>query len=359
MSGSRTARSARVLALGACVILAGVVGLRAVDQQQEQQQPPVRAQGYTFRSGVDLINVTVTVTDSRGRFVSGLGKDDFTVYEDGKAQAIAYFASERVPVSLGIALDTSGSMEGDKLVSARAALNRFLNELTDPDDEFFLYRIADRPVLVQGWTSDREQLRKALAGISARGGTALIDTVAEALPLAQTGKHQKKALVIISDGNDTASQTDPAALRQLIRETEVLIYAVGIDGRTQVFVTQGPTRTPPRFPWPFPGRGGGGGGRPTPWPPGPTAPGVSVRGDPLNAGALREMTDDSGGRTEIIRSASDLDPATAGIADELSKQYFLGYPAAAKRDGKWHAIKVEVGKRGLTVRARHGYVATS
>jgi Ca-activated chloride channel family protein len=356
MRESRTPRLARLLVVGACLILMGVAGLRAV-VQQEQQQPPVRAQGPTFRSGVDLINVTVTVTDSKGRFVSGLGKDDFAVYEDGKEQAIAYFASQRVPVSLGIALDTSGSMEGAKLVSARAALNRFLSELTDPDDEFFLYRIADRPVLVQGWTSDRNLLREALAGISARGGTALVDTVAEAIPLAQTGKHQKKALVIISDGNDTASQTDPAALKQLVRETEVLIYAVGIDAKAHVFLTQGPTRTPPRFPWPFPGRGGGG-GRPTPWPPGPTAPGASAGGDRLNVGALRDLTDDSGGRTEIIRSAADLDPATAGIADELSKQYFLGYPAASQKDGKWHTIRVEVDKRGLTVRARRGYVAT-
>jgi len=346
----------RAFIIGACLILVGAAGARVPGQQQEQQQPPVRAQGPPFRSGVELINVTVTVTDSKGRFVSGLGKDDFTVYEDGKAQAIAYFASQRVPVSLGIALDTSGSMEGEKLVSARAALNRFLGELTDPDDEFFLYRIADRPVLVQGWTSDRNLLREALAGISARGGTALVDTVAEAIPLAQTGKHQKKALVIISDGNDTASQTDPAALKQLIRETEVLIYAVGIDGKSQVFLTQGPTRTPPRFPWPFPGRGGG--GRPTPWPPGPSAPGVSSGGDRLNVGALRDLTDDSGGRTEVIRSASDLDPATAGIADELSKQYFLGYEAPSVKDGRWHSIRVEVKRGGYIVRARRGYLAT-
>jgi Ca-activated chloride channel homolog len=354
MRGSRTRRLARVFVAGASLILMGVAGPRAL-VQQEQQQPPVRAQGPTFRSGVDLINVTVTVTDSRGRFVSGLEKDDFTVYEDGKAQAIAYFASQRVPVSLGIALDTSGSMEGAKLLSARAALNRFLSELTDPDDEFFLYRIADRPVLVQGWTSDRNLLREALAGISARGGTALVDTVAEAIPLAQTGKHQKKALVIISDGNDTASQTDPAALKQLVRETEVLVYAVGIDAKAQIFLAQGPTRPPPRFPWPFPGRGGG---RPTPWPMPPSGPGASSGGDRLNVGALRDLTDDSGGRTEIIRSASDLDPATAGIADELSKQYFLGYPAGSQKDGKWHTIRVEVDKRGLNVRARRGYVAT-
>src|SRR5512136_726454 len=95
MRGSRKRRMERVFVIGVCLILVAAAGRRVLGQQQEPQQPPIRAQG-TFRSGVDLINVTVTVTDSKGRFVSGLTKDDFSVYEDGKVQAIAYFASQRV-----------------------------------------------------------------------------------------------------------------------------------------------------------------------------------------------------------------------------------------------------------------------
>ena len=105
-----------------------------------QQQPPNLPESFRFRTGVELINVTATVTDSRGRFVSGLQKDDFLVYEDGELQPVTYFSNERVPVSLGIALDTSGSMNGDKIVATRHALDRFLYDLLGRDDEIFLYQ---------------------------------------------------------------------------------------------------------------------------------------------------------------------------------------------------------------------------
>ena len=152
--------------------------------------------------------MTATVIDSRGRFVPGLEKDDFRVYEDGEPQTVTHFSNERVPVSLGIALDTSGSMDGDKMVAARNALDRFLYDLLDSTDEIFLYQFSYQPILVQDWTTDRTSLTRALGRIRPRGGTALYDTVAEAVPMAQTGRHQKKALVIISDGNDTNSSTD-------------------------------------------------------------------------------------------------------------------------------------------------------
>ena len=134
-------------------------------------------------------------------------------------------------MSLGIALDTSGSMNGDKIVAARHALDRFLYDLLDRDDEIFLYQFSYEPILVQEWTTDRERLSRALGRIRPQGGTALYDTVAEAVPLAQSGRHTKKALVIISDGNDTNSFMDLPDVRPIIRETDVLVYAVGIDGR--------------------------------------------------------------------------------------------------------------------------------
>jgi VWFA-related protein len=327
----------------------------------QQDNPPFR-----FRTGVELINVTVTVSDRTGRFVSGLRREDFRVYEDGVEQSVTHFNSERVPVSLGIALDTSGSMGGEKIQAARDALDRFLFDLLDREDEVFLYRFDVHPELVEGWTTDRRRISAELGRIQPRGGTAMYDTVAEAVPLAQTGRHKKKALLVISDGNDTSSQTDVASLKQMIRETEVLVYAIGIDGQGVPTITGGTTRLPggtlppPRrpvplpFPFPFPGR------RVPPSSP-PTGPGsgpVVRRGDErVNVAALRDLTDDSGGRTEIVRTAYDLDPATAGIADELSKQYYLGYPAPGRKDGMWHSIRVEVRNGGYHVRARRGYIA--
>jgi VWFA-related protein len=344
---------------------------RAYDPQQPAQSEP---QSFRFRTGVELINVTATVTDESGRFVSGLRKEDFRVYQDEAQQPITHFNSERVPVSLGIALDTSGSMDGEKMTAARGALDRFLSQLLDRDDEVFLYRFDSTPVLVGGWTTDKRRLSLELGRLQARGGTAMYDTIAEAVPLAQSGHNRKKALLLISDGNDTSSRTDVFSLKRVIRETEVLIYAIGIDSMTEpavlpIGIGQGgihrPRPGPPRLPipLPFPIPGGGGGRLPPAGPiyPPPSPGGGSHRGandDRVNVAALRSITDDSGGRTEIIRGPRDLDPATEGIADELSRQYYLGYSATGVKDGRWHTIRVELRNPSYHVRARRGFVAT-
>jgi VWFA-related protein len=344
--------------------------------QSSSAQSQSDGQSFRFRTGIELINVTATVTDATGRFVPGLQRDDFRVYQDEEPQPITHFSSDRVPVSLGIVLDTSGSMDGEKMAAARAALNRFLFQLLDPGDEVFLYRFDSNPELVEGWTTDRRRISDELRRIQPRGGTAMYDAVAQAVPLAQSGRNRKKALILISDGNDTASRMDVTSLKQLIRETEVLVYAIGIDSQTDdiqympaAFGQGRPRPTPPRpFPFPFPIPGGGGRTPPPPprgpvYPP-PTSPpgGNSNRGrmgdERVNVAALRDITDDSGGRTEIIRSPGDLDPATASIADELSKQYYLGYAATGVKDGRWHTIRVAVRDRSYHVRARRGFVAT-
>jgi VWFA-related protein len=251
-------------------------------------------------------------------------------------------------------------MAGEKWDHARDALDRFLLDLLGPDDEVFLYQFNADPYLLEDWTTDRSRLSRAMQRIVPRGGTAMYDTMAEAVPLADSGRNRKKAIVVISDGNDTNSTTAVPDLKRLIRETEVLVYAIGIDGQAEITSGSGPFGRPPvrlPFPFPIPGR------RPYPGQP-PNIGGGSGRGrvysqnDRVNAAALRELTDDSGGRTEIIRSSRDLDPATANIADELSQQYFLAYPAAAKKDGRWHSIRVEVRDQRYRVRARKGYMAS-
>lgn len=327
-----------------------------------QQQRPAE-QGFSFRSNVDLINVNVTVTDSNGHFVTGLRREDFDVYEDGVLQTTSHFDAERVPVSLGLAVDTSGSMTGDKWVAAQAALDRFLTDLLGSQDEVFLYRFDNHPELVQPWTSDRRAAGRKLAGVRPGGGTAMYDAVASAIPLAQRGTRRKKALVVISDGNDTSSRTRVPELTRLIQESEVLVYAVGIDAsggvgsRASAPKTQ-KANTPPR-PSPFPGRKAPPPApTPTPAPSRTAPPRGSGSSDRVNVDALRAMTDDSGGRTEMVYSAQDLDPATAGIASELSQQYFLGYSSSAPKDGKWHTIEVRVKKGSYLVRARRGFIAS-
>jgi Ca-activated chloride channel family protein len=352
-------------------LVAAAIALLVVSMHGQQPQAPAPPEGDTsrfrFKSGVELINVTATVSDANGRFVPGLRLEDFIVYEDDQPVNVTHFDAERVPVSLGIALDTSGSMAGNKIQEAQTALDHLLYDLLDKQDEIFLYRFSNRPVLLQPWTRDRQQLSRALGRVEPNGGTAMYDAVAEAIPLTVNGQNRKKALLVISDGNDTASATTVRELKAQIRETETLVYAIGIDGEGDVQPYRRPAPPPPRMPTPFPFPGGrpnpGGGGTPPIFrpPSGGGGGGGYRRGgsdDRVNVVALRDMTDDSGGRTEIVRDPRDLNPATASIADELSKQYYLGYPSSGKKDGRWHSIRVELRNRTYRVRARKGYVAS-
>jgi Ca-activated chloride channel family protein len=338
--------------------------------------PRAQGQGFSFRTSSELVNVTATVTDEDGRFVPGLKVEDFEVYEDGKLVTISQFDSERVPVSLGMALDTSGSMAGEKMAAARTAVGRFLYDLLGEQDEVFLYRFDSKVSLVSGWTDDRKSVGRLLDSVTANGGTAMYDAIAESVPLAQKGSRRKKALIVISDGNDMNSRTQVEEARQIIKESEVMVYAIGIDASGSPSASYAPAASasaspsaPKSKPTPsaFPGARAPSSSTGSTGPTGSAGttgsagssgsrarPSSSAR---LNVDALRMMTDDSGGRTEIIFSARDLDPATAGIANELSRQYFLGYSTSAPRDGKWHTIEVRLKRGNYTIRARRGFTA--
>lgn len=163
--------------------------------------------------------------------------------------------------------------------------------------------------------------------------------------------------MLISDGNDTNSRSNISEVRNIVRESEVLVYAVGIDGEGEPAIMPQPPTLPLPLPFPIPGRGRAADTMAA----APQYPPTSARttgGDRLNASSLREITDSSGGRTEVVRTSRDLDPATASIADELSQQYALSYTSPGNGDGRWHAIRVEVRDRSLRVRARRGYVAS-
>jgi VWFA-related protein len=193
----------------------------------------------------------------------------------------------------------------------------------------------------------------------------MYDAIAQALPIAADGRNQKKAILVISDGNDTNSRTSVTQLRSMIRESEVMVYALGVDGNdVQTYTPQPRQPSGPRFPIPIP-RGG------RRWPGFPFSPAPQIGFPPIGGGswgrtgnehvnenALRAITDDTGGRTEIVRGFGDLGNATQRLADELSQQYYIGYNNGGKKDGKWHTIKVDVRNRHYTVRSRKGYVAS-
>ena len=255
-------RNLQNVAALAAFVLALATSLLASGQEQG---------GFKFKSGVELINVTATVTDRSGRFYGRLRKEDFLIYEDNKPVEVTHFSADRTPVSLGIVLDTSGSMAGEKWSSAVSSIDRFFRLMNDELDEFFLYRFSASADLVADWTNDRDRLAVTLGRIHPNGGTAMYDAAAEAVPMAQSGQNRKKAIVIISDGNDTSSRSSVGDVRRIVRETEVLVYAVGIDGQGQPTFQRGtpPVQGPaPRLPipFPFPGGGGRGGGGRIPMP---------------------------------------------------------------------------------------------
>ena len=281
-----------------------------------------RAQQPVFRAGVDLVKVTATVTDGNGHSISGLTRDDFLVYDDGKPQEIVTFSSERPPVSLGMLLDVSASMTDERLATARAAIDHFIFDLLGKEDELFLLEFAARGRMLQTWTRDRETFSRALSGAKGSSmnlGTALFDAVKTSVAIAADGANQKKLVLILSDGKDTSSLAKVKETQEAIRKSEVLVYALAVDGSDVKFDADAG----------------------------------------VDATTLRKLTDATGGRTEVVRSFNDLKDATARLADELNQQYAIGYAAPASRDGRWHAIQVDVVKKpGAKVRSRGGYFAS-
>jgi Ca-activated chloride channel family protein len=282
---------------------------------QAGQAPPIQEK-RPFRSGIELTSVTATVRDAEGKLVTGLDRDAFEVFEDGEPQTITQFTHDRVPIGLGVLLDISDSMFGRRIQDARAAIDRFLFELLDPGDEFFVLAFNHQPHLLTGWTSAPDQVRHALDGLRPSGGTAEYDAVLAALPTIARRSRERAALLLVSDGADTASNATLREVRSALMRSDTFVYAIAIDS-------------------------------PEPQP-------INTR---VNATTLREITDDSGGRTEIVHNAAELVEATARIADELNHQYVLGYTSPRGADGKYHSIRVRVRGPGYKVRARNGYVA--
>src|SRR6187397_809720 len=158
-------RTRSLLAIAAAAATAVILTDRPVAGARADQAAAQEKDGFRFKSGVELINVNVTVTDRSGRFVSGLRQEDFLVFEDDKPLEVSHFSAERVPVSLGIVLDASGSMAGEKWDSALDAIDRFLTSLPNEQDEFFVERFSADPDLVHEWTNDRNRISRALGRV--------------------------------------------------------------------------------------------------------------------------------------------------------------------------------------------------
>jgi Ca-activated chloride channel family protein len=278
-------------------------------------QRPIDVRGKdNFRSTSELVTTAVTVRDASGRIITTLEQKDFNVEEDGVQQPITQFTRDRVPVSLSLALDISDSMRGQRMADARGALENFLDHLLHADDEASLIGFNHDARMFAPWTTDREMLRAKLDAITPSGGTAMYDAIQAALPQFESREHPRAAILLVSDGKDTASDMTPTKLKQTLVRSEVFLYAIGIDS----IDARNSTR--------------------------------------INPFTLQELTAQGGGYTEIIHSTADLGPATERIADELNHQYMIGYTPTTRGDGKYHSIRVRVSDETLKVRARRGVV---
>src|SRR5580765_8899357 len=190
------------------------------------QQP---SEGRTFRSGVDVTGITVAVRDADGHLVQDLTRDDFEIFEDGERQPLTQFTNERVPVSLGVLLDISDSMFGRRIADARTAVDRFLFEQLDHEDEFFILAFNHRPHVLTQWTQAPTVVRDALDSLKPNGGTAIYDAVLEGMPLIAKRNRERGALLIVSDGEDTASTAMLKDVRFALRRSQAFVYAIAID----------------------------------------------------------------------------------------------------------------------------------
>jgi Ca-activated chloride channel family protein len=270
----------------------------------------------------DLISFNVTVTDVYGRFVSGLNKNAFSVYDEKDQQEISFFSDDDAPLSIGIVFDLTGSMSGEKVQRAKNALSHFFETSLDKDEYFLITLQSGRAFLTLDRTRDSKQVLEKLTFVQTKGNTAFYDAVYLAAERVQRGAYPKRAVLVISDGQDNNSRYTFTNLRKALKESDVAVYCVGIE------------------------EGGGGS--------------LAMEG----SGILDEISGVSGGKAFFPRSGAEMDDIFEQIALELRHQYSIGYkPKGFKLDGTWHRIKVKVtpprGLPRLFVRSKEGYFATA
>ena len=306
------------LRLIACGLPGSLCGQATIEPRQKpaasQEQPRP-----TLRVDTSLVLIPVTVNDPLNRPVTGLERENFRVFDDKVEQTITNFAMDDAPVAVGLVFDTSGSM-GDKLRRSRMAAREFFR-LANDEDEFFLVEFSDAPHLRVGMTRNTGDIETQLTFSRSKGSTALLDAILLALHEMKQSKKDKKALLIISDGGDNRSRYTEGEVKSMVKEADVMIYAIGI--YDHYFATTE---------------------------------------EKMGPELLSEITQVTGGRAFTVDNPNSLPDVTSKIGMQLRNQYVLGYrPEKTSHDGKWHKIKVKIrlprGFPPLQVYAKTGYYA--
>jgi len=278
----------------------------------------------SIKLGTELVSVRVTVTDRTGRAIEGLTKEDFRIYEDKIEQPVSFFSDEDTPASIGVVFDISGSMSGAKINRAREALARFIQTSHD-QDEYFLISFSSSPQLLLDGERDSKAVLDQFNNVDPKGETALYDAVYLGIEKVSRGRYTKRAIILISDGEDNHSRRSFDQVRQRLQESDITIYSIGIAGNSP-----------------------------------------SPKSRLLANGALvmNNLASISGGKSFWRRNTERMEEVFERIALELRRQYSIGYlPSNFVANGKWHRIKVTVTNPQvlpqLVVRSREGYYAVN
>jgi VWFA-related protein len=294
---------------------------------EPRAKPAVRAEAVpksNIRVDSTLVLIPVTVTDPMNRFVTGLEKENFKIFEAGKEQDLSQFSSEDAPLSVGVVFDCSGSM-GSKLEKSRQAVAQFF-KTANPEDEFFLVQFHDSAELIQPFTTNLEEIQNRLTFTQSKGRTALLDAIYLALHEMKKAKNPRKALLAISDGGDNNSRYTEGEIKNLVKEADSQIYAIGIYE--------------------------------------PISARARTAEELAGPSLLTDIAEQTGGRQYAVENLNELPDIASKIGVELRNQYILGYsPQNRDHDGKYRRVQVKlVQPRGLPpLRAfwRLGYYAPS
>lgn len=322
MTGKKSTITAAVffLLVALPAMMASYAGQSQRSQEAPAEKPQAPAPSQTLKVDVELVLVTATVTDSLNRFVSGLEQEHFQLWEDKVQQKVATFSSEDVPISVGVILDVSGSMK-DKIATAVDAAGTFLKS-GSPDDEYFLSVFSNKPQVISDFTTDITKLQSKLLFTQAKGMTAMYDAVYLGLERLKEGGNPKKALLLITDGEDNQSRYTFSQVRDFVKEQDVQIYAIGIVDDWSSQLSSGRT-----------GRA-----------------------------LVEELSAITGGQAFFPNSVYELEDITTKIAIELKNQYVIGYHSTNKADdGKWRKLRMTINPpksiQNLHVRYKTGYYA--
>jgi Ca-activated chloride channel family protein len=301
------------------IFAAGATALAA-----QQPAPPSPPPPQLFRSGVDIVSLNVTVTDTQNRYITDLEQPDFSVFEDGAKQELLYFSKSNLPIALSLLIDTSASMEERLLVAQNAAVG-FAQRIRDQD----MAQVIDfdsRVEILQEFTADKAALERAIRSTSSGGSTSLYNAIYIALRELKRVRTKRPedlrrdAIILLSDGEDTTSLVSFEEVMELAKRSETSIYTIGLQPREPAY----------------------------------------VKGFREAEFVLRQLAQETGGRAFFVQKAEELTGVYGQIADELSSQYSLGYASKnAKRDGAWRKVSVQVARASAMTRTRRGYYGPS